>query len=196
VKRSERASDLNHKSVEELSQSQREFIAKTAQWVSKNEEKFANLLQNSKDNERLRFLNEPHTPAGRYFLNELEQLKIQRTVREVCGGGSDDEKEFSSAPQVQGGSIGSQPLGSSISSLSREEIQRAGREAALIAMSIKRGLLASGPTYLGGEPSVLSSSPQLPSPLPPTLVPAAVEKEGKREKRNRWGPTVSASPSS
>jgi hypothetical protein len=177
------------KSLEDLSQSQREFISKTAEWVSKNEEKFENLLQNSKDNEKLRFLNESSTAAGRYFLSELEKLKIQKSVREVCGGGSDNESESLATSQghthIQSGAS-QQILGSSISSLSREEIQRAGREAALIAMSLKRDLLVSAsttaPTYL---------SHVSPPSIPPTTIVASENNERKRERRNRWGPTVS-----
>lgn len=167
---------------EELTQSQRDTILKTAVWVSKNEDKLPNLIQNSRENEKLRFLSEPNTPAGRLFYSELEKLQVQRTVREVCAGdGNQDDSSLSS------------PIGSSsdgvIGSLSREEIQRAGREAALIALSMKRGLLTSALSYtIQGSRSV--DSAVTPSSVPAPAAPEGTIVEKKKEKRNRWGPAV------
>jgi hypothetical protein len=192
--------------TEILTQSQQDFITKTALWVSRNQEKYQNLIENSRNNEKLQFLNEPNSSSGRFFRTQLEKFQIEKTVHDVCAGDGDDSEEdkeeegrkvLTMTPSgLMTGSGGSQQSSSSaISSLSREEIQRAGREAALLAMSLKRGLFTtvsgtsvSTATLVGGARDLTSI---------PTVMSADSQREDKKkEKRNRWGPISTPTPSS
>jgi hypothetical protein len=197
-------SSVSSSPEEILTQSQQELITKTALWITRNQEKYQSLIENSRDNERLRFLYEPASVSGRFFLKQLEKFQIERTVHEVCAGDGEDEAhegEGDKAMSVLGGSHSQQGGGSSlISSLSREEIQRAGREAALLAMSLKRGLLATvgGSSYPTGsmEASLPAPAPTSPSPSPLPAENTTESEERKKEKRNRWGPAVASTKGS
>ena len=178
-----------------LSEEEVAVVIKTAMWVAANEDKFDALLQNSKENAKLRFLNEPHSAAGKLFGRELDKIRTQKKVRDICG---DDEDMVAPPPPQQAHTAATTPLhsqhagqvagASSSGPYSRGDVQAAGREAAL------RVLQHTQSSGLQAAPSSLSTGA-----APATLTGGkgaegggrTGEGEGRKEKRrNRWGPAL------
>lgn len=87
--------DDNHQKTSSLSQSNEgvnkevlpddvvDVITKTALWVVSNPDKVSILLENSKNNEKMKFLFEKESISGRFYHKELLRLQAQREVQSI-----------------------------------------------------------------------------------------------------------------
>lgn len=67
---------------------QSEVVTKTALWIFNNSDKAAALVDKSRGNPTLDFLNDHtgSTAAGRLYLKELQRLRTEKEVQSVCSG--------------------------------------------------------------------------------------------------------------
>lgn len=61
-----------------------ELVTKTANWAANNLSKYKILLQNSKSNAKLFFLNDKLSPAGILFTEQFNRIQSQLDVQRVC----------------------------------------------------------------------------------------------------------------
>lgn len=188
ISSSNNASSSNVMSSKVISDEDLQVIIRTATWVVNNEDKLSILIENSKNNPKLRFLLEKESTAGLRYLEELQKLRTQKRVQEVCfGPGPDSTSSF--AQQV------------AHNTSLQEEAQRAVREIALARLSSMGVTLPMAglapPTNI--FPTQSFQAPPVASPIPSVSVshqlPQTAETAGdtagggaRKERRNRWGP--------
>jgi len=86
---------LQRNTTDTLSDTQMKVIRKTAAWASNNSAKLHYLIEKSKGDDKMRFLVEPDTTAGRIFASELARLKAQEKNSEgssLCGAETLEER--------------------------------------------------------------------------------------------------------
>ncbi|CAE7745945.1 Sugp1, partial [Symbiodinium microadriaticum] len=175
---------------EELTDDEVAVVMKTALWVASNEDKLNALIHNSKDNAKLKFLNEPRSAAGQLFSQELDKLRTQRKVRDICGDDETATTMLGGAFPVTPATMDSAYQSSVVQSsrvFSREDMQKAGREAALLAMTQSRKTNASSGTFS-------TSGTVVPGNGQSTATVSSSTDAVKERRRNRWGPALTPAP--
>lgn len=187
-------------SSRDISEEDLQVIIRTATWVVNNEDKLPLLIENSKNNVKLKFLLEKESVAGLRYLEELQKLRTQKRVQEVCFGSGPDSGSNYVQQMAQTSSL-------------QEEAQRAVREIALARLSSMGVTLpltavsSFGGSGSGGFTSQQTlSTPAAPpttslsestNPLQTTSSNTAEDNStatgARRERKNRWGPAPTPS---
>ena len=114
-----------------------QVILKTATWAANNPDKITVLLENSKNNPKLKFLFDRESPAGIRYLEELQRIRTQLEVQQVCSAVDSDLSNDHVSRQPYGVGVGN--LGGNVYDASSPLLQSTNNNS--ISAEIQRAIL-------------------------------------------------------